>query len=72
MKAETAYNVIQALPETEKQRLYNMLGITKKPKAVKKKEDAKFLTLEQCTEMILKQLTERRNKKYGLESMKVV
>ena len=40
MKAETAYNVIQVLPEMKKQRLYNMLGITKKPKAAKKKKDA--------------------------------
>ena len=27
MKAETAYQVIQALPEMEKARLYNMLGM---------------------------------------------
>lgn len=37
MQAETAYNVIQTLPETEKMRLYAMLKLkdveTKKPEA---------------------------------------
>ena len=43
MKAETAYHVIQALPETEVARLYQMLGVQSpllnaKPKKTKKQK----------------------------------
>lgn len=62
MKAETAYNVIQALPEGEKNRLFLMLGLTNKP-VQKKENDSKFLTVSQCTEMLLKQLNDRKAKR---------
>jgi hypothetical protein len=46
MKAETAYNVIQALPKSEYERLCGMLGLTKAEKKPKKKSnipsDAEF------------------------------
>ena len=53
MVAETAYNVIQALPEQEKQRLYKMLSVPEKTikKAVKKEP---ILTNSQAREIILK------------------
>ncbi len=37
MIAETAYNVIEALPEKEYNRLLQMLGLEKKPKKAKRK-----------------------------------
>lgn len=37
MKAETAFNVIEALPEKEYKRLMNMLGVEPKPKKIKPK-----------------------------------
>jgi hypothetical protein len=46
MKAETAYNVIQALSKREYNRLLRMLGVTKAEKKPKKKSnipsDAEF------------------------------
>jgi hypothetical protein len=38
MKAESAYNVIQVLPEKEKVRLYGMLGVEIKEKKADKKK----------------------------------
>ena len=57
MKAETAYQVIQALPEMEKTRLYNMLGmhtaLTTKPNKPKKKQ---LITDAEATEYLLRKL----------------
>lgn len=57
MKAETAYNVIQALPEMEKNRLYNMLGMSSalivKPKKTKKKP---IISDSEATEYLLRKL----------------
>lgn len=50
MKAETALNVIEALSESELKRLHSMLGITKEPKAPKKKL---LITEAQAIEYIL-------------------
>ena len=58
MKAETAYNVIQALPEMEKNRLYNMLGVSSalkaKPKNIKKKQ---LISDAEATEYLLRKLS---------------
>jgi hypothetical protein len=57
MKAETAYSVIQALPETEVARLYQMLGVQSplhsKPNKSKKKP---LITDAEATEYLLKKL----------------
>lgn len=62
MQAETAYNVIQALPETEKLRLYAMLEQEKKPVATKQKK-SNVWTVEECTEVVYKLLMERKAKR---------
>lgn len=57
MKAETAYQVIQALPEKEVNRLFQMLGVqtlvSQKTKASKKKP---LLSDAEATEYLLKKL----------------
>ena len=57
MKAETAYHVIQALPETEVARLYQMLGVRSplnaKPKKTKKKP---LISDAEATEYLLRKL----------------
>jgi len=57
MKAETAYHVIQALPEQEVARLYQMLGVQSpfhsKPKITKKKP---LISDAEATEYLLKKL----------------
>ena len=57
MKAETAYHVIQALPESEVTRLYQMLGVQpiskSKPKENKKKP---LITDAEATEYLLRKL----------------
>ena len=57
MKAETAYHVIQALPESEVIRLYQMLGVQSplntKPKKTKKKP---LISDAEATEYLLRKL----------------
>lgn len=57
MKAETAYHVIQALPETEVARLYQMLGV-QSPTFVKSTNSKKkpLLSDAEATEYILRKL----------------
>ena len=57
MKAETAYSVIQALPETEVARLYQMLGVQSpfQPKQSKSKKKS-LITDAEATEYLLKKL----------------
>ncbi len=69
MQAETVYNVVQALSEAEKARLYTMLGVNEKVKEVK--PDTKFLTKEQYTDLLLKQLNGNKSKKFE-NKMKVI
>lgn len=71
MQAETAYNVIQALPEAEKERLYAMLDKARKP-AQKAKRESKFWTKEECAEILLMHLEKTRERKYGKKPLKVV
>lgn len=58
MKAETAYQVIQALPEAEVARLYTMLGVQSalinKPKISTKKRT--IISDAEATEYLLKKL----------------
>ncbi len=58
MKAETAYQVIQALPESEVVRLYTMLGVQSalipKPKSATKKKV--LISDAEATEYLLKKL----------------
>lgn len=57
MKAETAYHVIQALPESEVTRLYQMLGVQpplhSKPNKSKKKP---LISDAEATEYLLRKL----------------
>lgn len=54
MKAETAYQVIQALPESEVVRLYNMLGMQSNViKKNKKTEKKPLLSDADATEYLL-------------------
>ena len=57
MKAETAYHVIQALPESEVARLYQMLGVQSpfQPKQSKSKKKP-LITDAEATEYLLKKL----------------
>ncbi len=54
MKAETAYNVIQALPREELQRLYAMLAMPQVQKVKKVRNTGIAIwTLAECTEILL-------------------
>jgi hypothetical protein len=53
MKAETAYNVIQALPKSEYERLKGMLGLTKAEKKPKRKP---LLSKAEATEYVLRMM----------------
>lgn len=57
MKAETAYSVIQALPETEVARLYKMLGVQSPTLSNKSKSKKKPLISDaEATEYLLRKL----------------
>lgn len=58
MKAETAYSVIQALPETEVARLYKMLGVQSPstPKLSKSKKKPLLISDAEATEYLLRKL----------------
>lgn len=57
MKAETAYNVIQALPQTEVERLYKMLGVVSATITTSKKSKKKpLITDAEATEYLLRKL----------------
>jgi hypothetical protein len=57
MKAETAYHVIQALPEQEVARLYQMLGVQSPSNAKLTKPKKKPLISDaEATEYLLKKL----------------
>ncbi|WP_435263884.1 hypothetical protein [Tenacibaculum sp. nBUS_03] len=64
MKAETAYNVIQALPKEELPRLYKMLGVNvpseKRVRARKKKQP--LITNAEAYEYVLR-IFDGRNKR---------
>ncbi|PQJ23365.1 hypothetical protein [Tenacibaculum sp. SG-28] len=66
MKAETAYNVIQALSEKEKQRLYKMLGVKIKPELIKSKRKSKAQREAEVAEY-LDRLFAKRHKKQETE-----
>lgn len=59
MLAETAYNVIQALPEAEKARLYSMLKLEEKAIKPKVKKDDGHWTPEQAKEYLMKVFTKQ-------------
>ena len=57
MKAETPYNVIQALPESEVARLYQMLGVQPILKSKPKKHTkSPLITDAEATEYLLRKL----------------
>ena len=56
MTAETAYNVIQALPKKEMPRLFKMLKVKSVIKIVKPKEKEPLITDAQATEYLLRKL----------------
>lgn len=57
MKAETAYHVIQALPESEVARLYQMLGVQSPIISKPKKKNKKSLISDaEATEYLLRKL----------------
>ena len=59
--AETAYNIFQALPDGEKERLYAMMEKDRKPKPIKQTKKSNVWTIEECTEVVLKQMKQRRD-----------
>lgn len=57
MKAETAFSVIQALPETELARLYKMLGVQSPTRPNQSKSKKKPLISDaEATEYLLRKL----------------
>lgn len=57
MKAETAYSVIQALPESEVARLYQMLGVQSPFQSKQSKSKKKSLISDaEATEYLLRKL----------------
>lgn len=58
MKAETAYQVIQALPESEVARLYQMLGVCSANNIVKTNKAKKkpLISDAEATEYLLRKL----------------
>ncbi|KIX22075.1 hypothetical protein SY27_05250 [Flavobacterium sp. 316] len=57
MKAETAYNVIQALPQQEVERLYKMLNVVSATNTTTKKAQKKSLLSDaEATEFLLRKL----------------
>lgn len=60
--AETAYNIFLALPEMEKQRLYAMMEKEKKVKPLQTKK-SNVWTVEECTEVVLTLMKQRRNQR---------
>ena len=57
MRAETAYSVIQALPETEVARLYKMLGVQSPFQSKQSKSKKKALISDaEATEYLLRKL----------------
>lgn len=61
MKAETAYQVIQALPESEVARLYQMLGVCSANNIAKinKTKKKPLISDAEATEYLLLKLTKR-------------
>lgn len=57
MLAETAYNVIQALPEAEKERLFSMLKLESKEVKTQPKKDDGHWTHAQAKEYLMKTFT---------------
>jgi len=57
MKAETAYNVIQALPESEVKRLHTMLGLQPKERIQKKPKNPPLVSKTEVREYLLKKLS---------------
>jgi len=59
VKAETAYQVIQALPQSEVKRLYSMLGVlVSKPQ--RKRSKSTLITDEEAVEFLLTKLHKPR------------
>ena len=52
--AETAYNIISALPEAEKERLYSMLKLESKEVKLKQKKDDGHWTKAEATDYLTK------------------
>ncbi len=61
MKAETAYQVIQALTSNEVSRLYRMLGVSEKSIKKSKKSSQKLITDAEATEYLLKKFHSKLN-----------
>lgn len=63
MLAETAYNVIQALPDKELQRLYRMLGVL--PEAKKEKEAAGHWTKAEAKDWLMANHFRKSQERYA-------
>lgn len=59
MQAETAYNVIQALPESEKVRLYAMLKLEEKTVQAKPAKPDLHWTVQEATDYLVKLFTQQ-------------
>jgi len=70
--AETAYNIFLALPDGEKERLYAMMEKERKPKPVKLTKKSNVWTVEECTEVVLPLMKQRRNQRINGSKLRVV
>lgn len=61
--AETAYSIFLALPDGEKERLYAMMEKVKKPIPKQSIKKSKVWTVNECTEVVLPLMIQRRNQK---------
>jgi len=59
--AETAYNIFLALPAGEKESLYAMMEKQRKPQPIKVSKKSNVWTVEECTEVVLPLMKQRRD-----------
>lgn len=67
MLAETAYNVIQVLTESERARLFVMLGVKSESVIAKKENKSPVWTAQEFYDAALQVMNAKRAKKNGYE-----
>ncbi len=74
MQAETAYNVIQALPESEKARLYSMLKLEEKSVQAKPSKHDLHWTVQEATDYLVKLFAQQsiKRKSTGIKKPEAV
>lgn len=69
--AETAYNIFLALPDGEKERLYAMMEKQRQPKLIKLTKKSNVWTIEQCMEVVLPLMKQRRDNRINATNHKL-